>query len=250
MSNDHHDNLLRFVGLTRSLPSPLDYRHASPLVSFRAPPIHGGVGRHEAVSWTPRDDALLLLGIYKHGFRAYEELRDDPELPFSCRLGYAALPPPLPQPPTAPTFVATDDADSMATSAPPAAPFDALDVLPLLTAPQSAAVDAARIAAALSAERPPGLELEDPERESQLPFLPEKEFRERARALMDALGDSERLSKEMLGRQAVWEEEWQLEIQGGSTAGESKAAATFSSFRASSEGWDAWYSCMDREDAS
>jgi len=39
-----------------------------------------------------------MLGLYKHGYRAYEEVRDDPELPFSCRAGYAHLPPPLPQP--------------------------------------------------------------------------------------------------------------------------------------------------------
>jgi len=34
-------------------------RHAEPLRTFVAPAVHGGVGRHEAVCWAARDDALL-----------------------------------------------------------------------------------------------------------------------------------------------------------------------------------------------
>ena len=112
-------------------------REAEPLKTYTAPVVRGGVGRELDVPWTPRDDAMLLLGVYKHGYRAYEEVRpfacghltlrdtfamdtttllpplpplatpslppcpqvrDDPELSFSCRVPGPALPPPLPQP--------------------------------------------------------------------------------------------------------------------------------------------------------
>ena len=60
-------------------------READPLRTFRAPRIAGGIGREDHVPWSARDDAMLLLGVYKHGYRAYLEIRDDPELHFSCR---------------------------------------------------------------------------------------------------------------------------------------------------------------------
>lgn len=131
------------------------------------------MGRHPAVSWTPRDDALLLLGVYKHGFRAYEEVRDDPELPFSCLAGYAPLPPPLPQP------SASGDG---AGPTPQHADFDALDVLPLSPPPPPAAAEAARAAAAAATARPAGFEAEGGRPPRGVPaFLPEREFRERAK---------------------------------------------------------------------
>ncbi|RKP23044.1 P-loop containing nucleoside triphosphate hydrolase protein, partial [Syncephalis pseudoplumigaleata] len=33
-----------------------------------------------SVAWTPRDDACLLVGIHRHGFGAWERIRDDKEL--------------------------------------------------------------------------------------------------------------------------------------------------------------------------
>ena len=70
-------------------------REPDPLRTFRAPRIAGGIGREDHVPWSARDDAMLLLGVYKHGYRAYLEIRDDPELHFSCRGGGAPLPAPL-----------------------------------------------------------------------------------------------------------------------------------------------------------
>jgi hypothetical protein len=42
-------------------------REASPVDDFVAPSIPGSIGREETVPWCLRDDAMLLLGIYKHG---------------------------------------------------------------------------------------------------------------------------------------------------------------------------------------
>ena len=71
-------------------------READPLTTFQAPTtLSGGIGREQGVPWSPRDDAMLLLGVYKHGYRAYLEIRDDPELLFSCRSAGPPLPPPL-----------------------------------------------------------------------------------------------------------------------------------------------------------
>ena len=59
-------------------------RVADPVADFRAPVVSGGVGREDGVPWCASDDAMLLLGVYKHGYRAYYEIRDDPEL--TCAL--------------------------------------------------------------------------------------------------------------------------------------------------------------------
>ena len=59
----------------------------------RSPPlraaVRGDVGRDPTVPWTRADDAMLLLGVYKHGLKAYEEVRDD-----RSELAYSDVPPP------------------------------------------------------------------------------------------------------------------------------------------------------------
>ena len=67
--------------------------HAAPLSTFCAPAVRGDVGRDPTVPWTRADDAMLLLGVYKHGLKAYEEVRDDPELAFGCLRPGPPLPP-------------------------------------------------------------------------------------------------------------------------------------------------------------
>ncbi len=52
-----------------------------------------------------------------------------------------------------------------------------------------------------------------------MPFLPETEFRMRAKALMDALGDASCRREEVAAREAAWEAE-----QGAGSAGSAKAA--------------------------
>jgi len=78
---------------------------------------------------------------------------------------------------------AAAEAVRLAAAAATAAPYDALDMLPL-SKPPHAAVTAARAAAAAVARAPPGFE-GDPEGAPAVAFLPEKEYRERARALME-----------------------------------------------------------------
>ena len=41
-------------------------REEAPLATFKAPSV-GQVGREPNCPWTPQDDAMLLLGVYKHG---------------------------------------------------------------------------------------------------------------------------------------------------------------------------------------
>lgn len=36
-----------------------------------------------SVSWGSKEDSLLLVGIYKHGYGSWKEIQDDPELPFA-----------------------------------------------------------------------------------------------------------------------------------------------------------------------
>lgn len=213
---------------------PPPHRHAAPFSTFRAPSVRGGVGRHESIPWTPRDDALLLLGLYKHGYRAYDEVRDDPELPFTCRNGYARLPPPLPQPqPLEP-----HDSPPAGDSVPPEADFDALDLLPLSAPPDAAAAAAARAAAGQSAIAPPGFDGETGGAADEEAFLPEKEFRERARALMDALGEAEKGRDELRLREAAWEEEWDRELAGEPPV---KAKPRGQVLAAGEQAWEGWY---------
>ncbi|KAL1514522.1 hypothetical protein AB1Y20_003620 [Prymnesium parvum] len=157
-------------------------RDAKPLETYRAPVVRGGVGREMDVPWTPRDDAMLLLGVYKHGYRAYEEVRDDPELIFSCRSAGPALPPPLPQP-------AVSNSGAIAA-------FDEMDVLPV---PPASCATPARPAAAHT--RPPC-------------FLQEKEYRERVKALLDALADEATKADEVAAWEAEFEEEHARELRG------------------------------------
>jgi chromodomain-helicase-DNA-binding protein 1 len=35
-----------------------------------------------SIQWGSKDDAMLLVGIYKHGYGCWTQMRDDPELPF------------------------------------------------------------------------------------------------------------------------------------------------------------------------
>ena len=178
-------------------------RCADPLMNFRAPPVRGGVGRDVAVPWTGRDDALLLLGLYKHGYRAYEEVRDDDELAFSCRrAGVPQLPAPLQKAdlPGAP------DAKGGGVMGHPLrdALFEPQDVLPL---PPAWAAD--ELPARRPVPRPPPPH--GPEQEKS--FLSERDFRARAVALLDALQEQERDREE----QAVWEMEWEDELGGGTS---------------------------------
>ncbi len=36
-----------------------------------------------SVSWGPKDDSMLLVGLFKHGYGAWNQIQDDPDLPFS-----------------------------------------------------------------------------------------------------------------------------------------------------------------------
>lgn len=146
----------------------------SPLSNFRAPVVRGGVGRDVSIPWTSRDDALLLLGVYKHGYRAFEEIRDDAELAFSCqRQGMPPLPAPLapPDQPPAPNgggIMGHPVADAC---------FEPQDRLPL---PAAWAAGPRRRAVA---PPPP------PKGEHAPCFLNERDFRERVKALIDVLGE-------------------------------------------------------------
>ena len=166
----------------------------SPLSNFRAPVVRGGVGRDVSIPWTSRDDALLLLGVYKHGFRAFEEIRDDAELAFSCqRKGMPPLPAPLAPPDQPP---AANGGGVMGHPVSDAC-FEPQDMLPL---PAAWAAGPRRRALA---PPPP------PKGEHAPCFLNERDFRERVKALIDVLGEQERDREEL----SVWRLEWEEEMQ-------------------------------------
>ena len=154
-------------------------RTPDPLLTYVAPPVRGGVGRPPSVRWTAHDDALLLLGVYKHGLRAYEEVRDDPELPFSCMRGGWVLPPPV-QP---------------AKGSSGAGGFGNLDELPL-PRPGSTAAKRQRVEVESSVPAAPT-------------FLQKKDYDERLKALVEALQEGERQRAE----QMAWEGEWEAELR-------------------------------------
>jgi len=162
-------------------------REPNPLRDYTAPTVHGGIGRDPEVRWTSRDDALCLLGVYKHGYRAFQEVRDDPELPFSCRRPAAPLPPLLQASASLSGETVGLDVSGHA--------YSRLDGLP--------------VAAAASNGRP-----DVPEVHRRTGFLQEKEYRERVKALMDAVGEQERLREERDDATAAWEAEWQREQRG------------------------------------
>ena len=190
-------------------------RCADPLRQYKAPDVHGGVGRDMNVRWTRRDDALLLLGVYKHGYRAYEEVRDDPELPFTCRLPRAPLPALLPQ-------VAPNETSTAAGA------FDCGDVLPVPPAGPDAAAQLARETPSLAVRTdpppPPPAEGEEPKGAPDTRFLAEKEYRERQRALMEALEVQERERDQVLAWEGEWEDSWAREMRGEAPTSLKKAS--------------------------
>lgn len=156
-----------------------------PMASFRPPAVRGGVGRELEVPWTPRDDALLLLGIYKWGYRAYEEVRDDAELPFTCREQGEALP----------GFLCAAPAGADEVEEPPE-PLNASDALPFGPA----------------AERKPKGEANRGQRPPC--FLQEKEFRDRVKALSEAVVEQQRLRQIRQEWEEEWEAQWEKEQRG------------------------------------
>ena len=112
--------------------------------------------------------------MYKHGYRAFEEIRDDDELAFSCqRTGMPPLPAPL-APADQPA--APNGGGGMGHPVHDAC-FEPQDRLPLPAAwaggPRRRAV----------APPPP------PKGEHAPCFLNERDFRERVKALIDVLGE-------------------------------------------------------------
>ncbi|KAI8906817.1 SNF2 family N-terminal domain-containing protein [Gorgonomyces haynaldii] len=51
-----------------------------------------------SASWGAKEDSMLLVGVYKHGFGAWEEIRDDPELGLSKKLFLESQDKRLPKP--------------------------------------------------------------------------------------------------------------------------------------------------------
>jgi chromodomain-helicase-DNA-binding protein 7 len=194
-------------------------RERTPLLTFRAPTVPGGVGREDTVPWSTRDDAMLLLGVYKHGYRAYFEIADDPELHFGCRLGGRRPLPPLLPPAEAPVvppgvggFREASPASAAALGAgydapePPPDWFRGYDVLDVLPVPA-----------------PSGKKLPPAPAGSVGPtFLSEAVFKARMNALLNAVSDLERRRAEHALLVAHWEEEDAAAVNeaadGGSTA--------------------------------
>jgi chromodomain-helicase-DNA-binding protein 1 len=52
-----------------------------PLKSFRVPWSSKPITNWSA-TWGAKDDSMLLVGIYKHGFGSWEAMQEDPDLPF------------------------------------------------------------------------------------------------------------------------------------------------------------------------
>lgn len=53
-----------------------------PISSFRIPWSSKPI-LNWSVKWGAKDDSMLLAGIYKHGFGSWENIQDDPDLPFA-----------------------------------------------------------------------------------------------------------------------------------------------------------------------
>jgi len=209
-------------------------RTPNPLLNYRAPPVRGGVGRPPSVRWTSHDDALLLLGVYKHGLRAYEEatpalpsvrarthchlkcnrrcapqVRDDPELPFSCMRGGWVLPPQL-HPAECSSGVGFGDLDELPLPRPgssiakckrvevestvPAAPVSCPRAHPRDTFHTClrAVASAHPLRHAFATQA----------------FLQKRDYDERLKALIEALQEGERQRTEQLAWEAEWEAEW------------------------------------------
>jgi len=172
-------------------------REAEPLATFRAPEVSGGIGREEDVPWSAKDDGMLLLGVYKHGYRAYYEIRDDPELYFTCRHEGVLLPPPL----TPATVGAIPPSGA-------AAGYDTHDVLP--------------VPAADAKPRQLGL-LPAAKGLLAATFLSEGGFKARKDALLHAVGEQERRRSQLAANSVEWLED-ALREQRGEPARRSKVA--------------------------
>ena len=202
-------------------------REAVPLKTFAAPSVPGGVGREAGVPWSPSDDAMLLLGVYKHGYRAYVKIRDDPELSFGCRSDGPPVPaqlapcaPPLPgskeereASSSYAGIVAAASGGSVSSSAafssapPPGGyGFDALDVLPVPPAWGAAKPTKQQ------QQRAHALPLHD------ATFPSEGKFKARMNALLEALSEVERRRSARLELELLWEEELQRELREGGGA--------------------------------
>ena len=200
-------------------------REESPLDTFRAPSIPNGTGREITVDppipWNARDDAMLLLGLYKHGYRAYLEIRDDPELTFTCRSSGPPLPPPLKPTAAQTAWLANFNTEAAAKAAvasqpPPDHPASiaaaaALTTASALTSQGIDKYDLLPIAPASDPRRlPPPLPTSGRE-----PYFPsERDFQARRDALLKALNEQERKLEVIASYEAEWDDELAREQRG------------------------------------
>lgn len=63
------------------------------LMSFQLPK-HPKSVQSWSCAWTPRDDAMLLVGVYKFGYGSWVQIRDDPLLGLQNKLFLEGAPPP------------------------------------------------------------------------------------------------------------------------------------------------------------
>ena len=175
-------------------------REDDPVLTFRAPVVNGGLGREANVPWSSTDDAMLLLGVYKHGYRAYLKIRDDPELTFRCRSDGPAMAPTLTH--YAPPGVLVAPVPPVP-SMPPPGGYDSFDMLPV---PPAGGIRASKQQQKLKAAQA--------DQVHPACFPNEKEFKSRMILLLDALLEQERLRSERDAAEVDWEEEWQREKRG------------------------------------
>ena len=216
------DFLKRLVRLKRN--ADAIEREAYPLRTFRAPPVPNGAGREADVPWCPSDDAMLLLGVYKHGYRAYLEIRDDPELRFVCRDDGPPLPPPLRPTPA-------QNAEAAAFSAPAAAAAAVAPNPPPVDYPASLAVasavattnlakqgydawDLLPFAPASDIRRLPPPPPSNPDLMREASFPSEKAFKVRMDALLNAIAIREGKLQVSERHEAEWEEDWARGVRG------------------------------------
>ena len=159
--------------------------------------------------------------MYKHGYRAYLEIRDDPELRFVCRADGPPLPPPLEptpaqtaaaavfnapaaaaaavasNPPPVDYVGAIAAASAVATSSLPRDGYDEWDVLPVAPASDLRKVP------------PPFPDMDVDMREASFPS--EKAFKARMDALLNAIFEQQRQCELRAKLRLEWEQEWARE---------------------------------------